>query len=208
MRFLFDSKGHLDTRGPLATDRPHVVKLNGGYEFNNGHFGNTSVGTFIYLASGTPLSTQVYTLNHIPVFVNGRGDMGRTAFLSNTDLQVAHTITVSEAQRIRVEFNVLNLFNQKTALHRFVGLNRGTGIPVDSSAINLSSTDLRKGYDYNALIQASPDGANALDAATAKRDLFSDGLVARLASQMELLKAIPVNQTLKSASASCCRCGL
>jgi len=178
---LFDSKGHLDTRGRLATDRPNVFKLNGGYELDTGRWGKTSVGTFLYLGSGTPLSTQVYTLNHVPVFVNGRGDMGRTPFLTDTDLQVAHTVNLSEAQRVRIELNILNVFNQKTALHRFVSLNRGIGVPVDSSAIDLSKTDLRKGYDYNALIQATPDGANAFDPRYGKNDLFTEGIAARFA---------------------------
>jgi hypothetical protein len=107
--------------------------------------------------------------------------MGRTPFRTNTDLQVAHTISMNEAQKLQIEFNVLNVFNQKTTLHRFVSLNRGIGVPVDSSAMSLSSVDLRKGYDYNALIQASPDGANAFDPRYGKDDLFSEGLSARIA---------------------------
>jgi hypothetical protein len=178
---LFDSKGHLDTRGRLATDRPNVFKWNGGYEFDARRWGKTNVGAFVYLGSGTPLSTVVNTLNHLPVFVNGRGDMGRTDMLSDTDLQVAHTVKLTEGQNLRFELNVLNAFNQKTSLHRFVSLNRGTGVPVDSSAIDLSKTDLRQGYNYNALIQATPDGANAFDPRYGKDDLFADGLSARLA---------------------------
>jgi hypothetical protein len=50
---------------------------------------------------------------------------------------------------------------------------------VDSSAINLSAVDLRKGYDYNALIKASPDGGNAYDPRYGSDDLFSEGLSAR-----------------------------
>jgi len=178
---LFDSKGNLDTRGRLATDRTNVLKLNGGYEFDFGKVGTTNIGTFVYLGSGTPLSTVVHTLNHIPALVNGRGDMGRTPFLSNTDLQVTHTINLTEGQRLRIELNILNVFDQKTALHRFDSLNRGEGVPVDSSAINLSNVDLRKGYDYNARIQATPDGSNAYDPRYGKEDLFSEGLSARFA---------------------------
>jgi hypothetical protein len=33
---LWDSHGGLDPRGRLATDRPHVVKLYGAYQFNFG----------------------------------------------------------------------------------------------------------------------------------------------------------------------------
>ena len=52
---LWDSHGNLDPRGRLATDRPHVVKLYGAYQFGMG----TQVGAFFYGGSGTPISTQV-----------------------------------------------------------------------------------------------------------------------------------------------------
>ena len=68
-------------------------------------------------------------------------------------------------KRLRLELNVLNLFNQKTARHVFNYLNRGAGAARASSAINLATIDLYKGYDYNALIRATPDGANALRSA-------------------------------------------
>jgi hypothetical protein len=177
---LFDSKGHLDVTGRLATDRPHVFKWNGGYRFNPGRFGATDLGAFFVLASGTPLSTRVNTNQSVYVFVNGRGDMGRTPMLSTTNLQVAHTVNISEAQRVRVELNILNLFNQKTSRHRFDNLNRGAGTPVPSSAISLANVNLNNGYDYDALIRATSDGANAYDPRYGMDDLFNEGLAARL----------------------------
>ena len=88
------------------------------------------------------------------MFVNGRGDMGRTPILSRTDLLVSHEFELHGSQKLRFELNVLNLFNQKTATHIFNYLNRGAGLPRQSSAINLSNVDLSKGYDYNALLLA------------------------------------------------------
>ena len=116
-----------------------------------------------YGGSGTPLSTYVNTINQIPVFVNGRGDMGRTPIFTQTDLLVAHEFKFTEAKRLRFEFNALNLFNQKTSRHRFNNLNRGAGAARQSSAIDLSNVDLAKGYDYRALILQSPEGAFAFD---------------------------------------------
>jgi hypothetical protein len=176
---LFDSHGHYDVKGPLATDRPHVFKFSGGYEFNFGGAGTTSIGAFSYAGSGTPLSTLVYTNQSVGVLVNGRGDMGRTPVLTYTDLQFAHSIDLAETQRVRIEFNILNVFNQKTARHRFDALNRGAGVAVPSSAINLTNTNLQTGYDYMALINATTDGANAFDPRYGKDDLFSEGLTAR-----------------------------
>ena len=176
---LFDSQGTLDVQGRLATDRPHVFKLNGGYEKGWGAFGSTDIGTLLYVGSGTPLSTEVYTIHNHPAYVNGRGDMGRTPVLSYTDLSIGHTFSVREGQNLRFELNMLNAFNQKTARHRFVGLNRGVGGTRASSAINLNNTNLFNGYDYRAMIAATPDGQNAFDPRYGLDDLFSSGFAGR-----------------------------
>jgi hypothetical protein len=140
--------------GRLATDRPHVVNF--------------------YAGSGTPLTTYVVTLNQTNVFVEGRGDMGRTPMLNRTDLLLSHELGLG-SKRMRFELNVQNIFNQKTATHVFNYLNRGAGAARASSGINLSRTDLTKGYDYNALIRATPDGANAYDPRYGKESLFQTG---------------------------------
>ncbi len=168
---LWDSHGNLDVLGDLATDRPHVVKLYGAYQFPFG----TQLGLNFYGGSGTPLTTYVVTVNQIPVMVNGRGDMGRTPVLTRTDMLAAHDLRLSGEKRVRFELNVLNLFNQQTARHIFNYLNRGAGVARQSSAINLSNVNLANGYDYNALIRATSDGANALDPRYGRNDLFSDG---------------------------------
>jgi hypothetical protein len=167
----WDSKGHLDPRGRLATDRPVVAKFYGSYRLPFG----TQVGDFLHAGSGTPMSTVVNTLNTIPVLVNGRGDMGRTPFLTRTDLLVSHDLQLAGTRRVRVELNVLNLFNQKTATHIFNSLNKGAGLARADSAMDLSKVDLAKGYDYNALIRASPSGANAFDPRYGKPDLWQPG---------------------------------
>ena len=176
---LWDSHGKLNVLGRLATDRPHVVKLYGSYFFPFG----TEAGVFFYGGSGTPLSTYVNTVNQIPVFVNGRGDLGRTPIKTQTDLVVAHEIKFGEKKKLRLEFNALNLFNQKTALHSFNSLNRGAGVARPSSAINLTTVDLAKGYDYNALILKSSEGANAYDPRFGKADLFNAGFTGRFGAK-------------------------
>jgi hypothetical protein len=169
---LWDSHGHLDVTGRLATDRPVVTKLYGAYTLPT----NTQVGAFFYAGSGTPLTTYVNTLNQTQVMVNGRGDMGRTPFLTRTDLLISHELPMAAGRRIRLELNILNLFNQKTVLHKFNNLNRGAGLARASSAIDLSNVDLAQGYDYNALILASQEGAFAYDPRYGQADLFQTGL--------------------------------
>jgi hypothetical protein len=96
--------------------------------------------------------------------------------LSRTDLLVSQEFNVgANNKRLRFELNVLNVFNQKATRHEFNFLNRGAGAPRASSAIDLSHTNLADGYDYNALIQASPDGGNAYDPRYRMADLFDPG---------------------------------
>jgi len=166
----WDASGHLDVRGRLATDRPVVAKFYGSYRLPFG----TQVGGFVYAGSGTPMSTVVNTTNTIPVLVNGRGDMGRTPALTRTDLLVSHELG-GRGRRVRLELNVINIFNQKTATHIFNSLNKGAGLARADSAIDLSGVDLAKGYDYNSLILASPSGANAFDPRYGKADLWQTG---------------------------------
>ena len=177
---LWDSHGNLDVLGRLATDRPHVVKLYGAYDFPFG----TQIGGFFYAGSGTPISTYVTSVNTADLFVEGRGNFfengqvtegKRTPFLNRTDLLVSHTVDVLDSKRVRFELNVLNVFNQKTTRHIFNFLNRGSGVERGSSLIDLTDTNLIDGYDYNALIRATTDGANAYDPRYGMADLFEDG---------------------------------
>ena len=169
---VWDSHGNLNVLGRLATDRPHVVKLYGSYMMPTG----TQVGAFFYAGSGTPVSRTVYTVNTIPVFVDGRGSMGRTPLLSQTDLLVSHELKMGGGKRVRLEANVLNVFNQKTARHIFDNLNRPRR---QSSAIDLSNTNLAQGYDYQTLLAATPDGQDAYDPRYGMQDLFNAGTQAR-----------------------------
>ena len=114
--------------------------------------------------------------NQTNLFVNGRGDMGRTPVLSRTDLLLSQEFNVGgNNKRLRFELNVLNVFNQKSTRHEFNYLNRGAGAPRASSAINLGNVDLSQGYDYNARILATPDGRNAYDPRYGMADLFDPG---------------------------------
>lgn len=178
---LFDSKGNVDIRGRLATDRPHVFKFFGGKDITS-KLGVTNASIGFYAGSGTPVTTQVYTTNQIPIFVNGRGDMGRTPFLTQFDLNLYHDFKLAERKTLRFEMNMLNLFNQQTARGIFNSVNRGARQAEGGSAINLANVDLFKGFDYNALIAATPDARGtrgALDPLFGKQDLFNTGFQGR-----------------------------
>ena len=90
---------------------------------------------------------------------------------------MSHELGLPGQKRLRFELNVLNLFNQKTTRHIFNYLNKGAIVPDrQSSFIDVSDTDLSQGYDYLALINATPDGAaNAYDPRYGLPDLFEQG---------------------------------
>jgi hypothetical protein len=172
---MWDSHGNLDPRGRLATDRPHVVKMYGAYQFNFG----TQLGAFFYGGSGTPISTQVVGQDQYAPFVNGRGDMGRTPVLTRTDLLVSHDFSLADRKRVRLELNVTNLFNQKTTTHIFNFLNKGApagGQTRGANAIDFSDVNLAAGYDYNALILQTLEGRGSYDPRYGMADLFSPGI--------------------------------
>jgi carboxypeptidase family protein len=155
-QMLLDSHGDL-VYGRLGTDRPHVVKVYGSYLFKFG----TNVGLNFYAGSGTPISETVQTTAGVPVFVEGRGNLGRTDALNQTDLLLSHEFRMGGPRRLRFEFNGLNIFNQRQVRHVFDNVNRiaSNGRRLASSGLNLSRVNLLNGYDYNALLATSPDAS-------------------------------------------------
>lgn len=119
--------------GRLATDRPHIFKMNAGYNIDWGTTGNTTELKGFFLAeSGTPLSTQVsaYAAN---TFLNGRGDLGRTDFFTQTDFAITHKYKFGQDGRytLVLDVDILNLFNEQNVTNRFTVLFPG-GLAADS----------------------------------------------------------------------------
>jgi hypothetical protein len=113
----FTATGQPDN-GYLATDRRHVFKAYGGYEFDrwrkNGHRDDFS---FFYTAmQGTPQTTFVTVVaTSIPLIK--RGDLGRTPTFTQTDLSWTHHYRFGNEDghyELAFDFNVLNVFNQNT----------------------------------------------------------------------------------------------
>ena len=128
----FDSKGK-NVFGLLATDRPHTMKLFLNYSQPwGGKSGETlfSVNQIAY--SGTPLSSTAGYI--VPVFFNGRGDLGRSPVLTQTDFLIAHTINLSERVKMKFDANFQNLFNQAAVTNVNELINNGDlhgKIPID-----------------------------------------------------------------------------
>ncbi len=186
----YDSKGNFDILGRLGSDRPHQFKLYGSYQLPwsvMGHkAGYSEIGGFFLAQSGTPASTYVNTLQNAPVFANGRGDMGRTPMVSQTDIVISHTFPIKEGKEIRIEFNAQNLFNQKTAqlLYNYLNRYRTTSSAIDLTSKGAAGVNFTKGYDYMAMIKATGDATTkaygAFDPRYGYGDLFRPGFSGRL----------------------------
>ncbi len=115
--------------GPLATDRPNQFKAQFIYQFPFG----SSVGANQYVASGLPVSREVGILptSNYPVTYLGRGSDGRTPTFSQTDLFVQHSFRVGGSKSLQLSLNVLNLFNQDTAIGKYSTYQKTNGVVID-----------------------------------------------------------------------------
>lgn len=126
----FDSHGKV-VNGPLSTDRPNTFKGYGYYRLKWWK-GETLIGGFQQIYSGTPLSSYISVWG-APVFVEGRGNWAnvtrdasgnwvlngvsarRTPVFSQTDfsfVQHFHVSKTNEKMMAGFEANISNLFNQ------------------------------------------------------------------------------------------------
>ncbi len=102
----FDQNGKLVT-GPLNTDRPNAVKAQVLYRAPWG----TNIGVNSSWLSGTPISEEV-TFRGVGFFPHGRGNLGRTDSLSETNLLLSQAFPLGK-YGFEASINVLNLFDQK-----------------------------------------------------------------------------------------------
>jgi hypothetical protein len=148
--YYFDESGdQTPKQGPLATDRPHAVKLFAYYRIKSG-LGTTNIGVNQLFLSGTPDSTSVIYLS-APTFPFGRGDLGRTPVYSQTDLTLTHSFRLTKGTNLRFEANIRNLFDQDAVISRVTQINR-------SGAISLARLPLSQffaGYNVNNFIGAA-----------------------------------------------------
>lgn len=141
--------------GALATDRPHVFNVYGGYILPwKGGSNETEFSAFQTFQSGTPQSTLVNFI--VPIFLDKRGDMGRTPMFSQTDFRAAHRYKFGRDNRYGVEayVNIVNLWNQDTV----------TGLYTTLSNKAMYSFSSAYGYgcasgDYPCLINKFNSGA-------------------------------------------------
>jgi len=117
----FDQSGN-EVEGVLATDRPHQFKAQFIYTLPFG----TTVGVNEYIASGIPRTREIAVINPsaYPVVYLGRGSDGRMPMYSQTDFYIQHEFKVGGSKKAQISFNVLNLFDQRTATNYYPTENK------------------------------------------------------------------------------------
>jgi hypothetical protein len=145
----FDSHGKL-AEGLLATDRPHTLKLYGAYLLKS-KFGQTNFGPNLIVYSGTPITTELNAISSTPVYVENRGDLGRTPVFSQLDFLIYHEFNLPkhESMRFRIEANISNLLNQNTVTGRYANyLNRNDGSYLQFA----DDADYFKGFNWRKMV--------------------------------------------------------
>ena len=103
--------------GRLPTDRPHQFKVQANYEMSWG----TLIGANQYIASGIPVTREAAAISpsNFPIQYLGRLSDGRTPTISQTDFTVSHSFRFG-ARSLMVGFDIINLFDQETAINKFM----------------------------------------------------------------------------------------
>lgn len=140
--YYFNSKGQ-NAEGRLATDRPHTITFFGSQDVK-WLGGTTTLGLSQVAFSGSPLSTQVGYIS-APTFPNGRGDLGRTPFYTQTDVTLKHTIRINERWSITPEAYAYNIFNQNAVTNTQQTIQRTGNITTGQ----LPLSKFFSGYNVN-----------------------------------------------------------
>ena len=123
---IYDTYGR-EILGRLATDRPNTFKGFVNYNLNWKGM-QTDFSTFMQFYQGIPLSTNL--TEHVGpagavVFPEGRGDLGRTPWFTQTDLLINHRIKLNERATLKLSLNVANLFDERTTTNIFNAYLKG-----------------------------------------------------------------------------------
>jgi Carboxypeptidase regulatory-like domain/TonB dependent receptor len=137
--------------GRLQSDRPFSFKANGGYQLPWG----TNVGVNFVAQSGL-LNTTSVTYKGVPVFVFGRGDMGRSPMVNYTDLNFTQNFKLPRNMNVQLQFNIDNLFDQDTELTKFATKYRDA-LVLPSDAVFFA------GFDTTARVAAMATPARPND---------------------------------------------
>jgi hypothetical protein len=139
----FDQNANL-VFGRLGTDRPHQFKAQFMYRTP----WNMMVGVNQRVASGIPMSEEASMPGGIPFFPFGRGNMGRTDVLIDTDLSLNQEIRLA-GREVQLGVTVLNLFD-RDAVTRLDNTRLLSSLPVTQAEFFSGN------FGYEGLLAADP----------------------------------------------------
>jgi outer membrane receptor for ferrienterochelin and colicin len=142
----FTEKG-TEAIGRLNSDRPVQFKAQGSYTAPWG----TNIGLNFFAFTGL-LQSSTVSFQGVPVYYKGRGDLGRTPMLNQTDLLISHDFRIKGATKIGVLVNITNLFDQDIATRLVSSAFRDALIIPWTPSNNVAAAFFQPGgIDVNAI---------------------------------------------------------
>jgi hypothetical protein len=139
----FDRTGQ-SVLGRLGTDRPHQFRTQLIYRFD----WNLTMGITQRIASGIPISEEAFVSATVPFFPFGRGNLGRSQMVSETNLSLIQNFRIADYD-LDLGVTILNLFDRDAVMRRY--RNRTV------SALPLSTQQFfAGGWDYDTVLAANP----------------------------------------------------
>jgi hypothetical protein len=156
----YDKHGEF-TYGRLASDRPHQFKAQAMYQLP----WQMMVAVNQYVGSGTPKTELALVPFHNFFMPNGRGNLGRTPTLTQTDLALTQTLSFG-GRNFQLLVNVLNVFDEDTPI-KYWTVRNTEDLPVTEEQFFSGN------FNYEQLLsQVDPDPAyNMADAFQAGRQV-------------------------------------
>jgi hypothetical protein len=102
--------------GPLQTDRPHYIKLDGYYTFDFKKYGALTTGVRFRALSGTPENALAahYLYGADESFLLPRGQLGRTDFEHGLDIHLGYGRKINnKGMELEVFFDIYNSYNRQ-----------------------------------------------------------------------------------------------
>ncbi len=101
--------------GPLPTDRPHYIKIDGYYTFDLKQYGDLTVGVRFRALSGIPEDALAGHWLYGPneSFLLPRGELGRSDFDHGLDVHVGYGRKLKKNMKLEVFADIYNVYNDQ-----------------------------------------------------------------------------------------------
>jgi hypothetical protein len=114
--------------GPLPTDRPHYIKLDGYYTFDLKKAGSLTTGIRFRALSGIPENALAahYLYGPDESFLLPRGELGRTDFDHGLDVHIGYGRDIGKGMTLELFFDIFNIYNRQGT----AGVDNTYALPV------------------------------------------------------------------------------